>query len=50
MQYFLDHPTTIGGPVVEVEIDESKFGLTHVGSTTVVKEWTDTGCLEGWKG
>ena len=25
-QYFLDHPTTIGGDRVEVEIDESKFG------------------------
>ena len=25
-QYFLDHPTTIGGDGVEVEIDESKFG------------------------
>ena len=25
-QYFLDHPTTIGGDWVEVEIDESKFG------------------------
>ena len=25
-QYFLDHPVKIGGPGVEVEIDESKFG------------------------
>ena len=24
--YFLDHPKVIGGPGVEVEIDESKFG------------------------
>ena len=25
-QYFIDHPAIIGGPGVEVEIDESKFG------------------------
>jgi len=25
-QYFVDHPTVIGGPGTEVEIDESKFG------------------------
>lgn len=25
-QYFVDHPVQIGGPMVEVEIDESKFG------------------------
>ena len=25
-QYFVDHPAIIGGPGVEVEIDESKFG------------------------
>ena len=25
-QYFVDHPAKIGGPMVEVEIDESKFG------------------------
>ena len=25
-QYFLDHPKVIGGPGVEVEIDNSKFG------------------------
>ena len=25
-QYFIDHPAVIGGPGVEVEIDESKFG------------------------
>ena len=24
-QYFVDHPAKIGGPMVEVEIDESKF-------------------------
>ena len=26
VQYFVDHPTVIGSPGVEVEIDESKFG------------------------
>ena len=25
-QYFIDHPSVIGGPGIEVEIDESKFG------------------------
>ncbi len=25
-QHFIDHPAKIGGPMVEVEIDESKFG------------------------
>ena len=25
-QYFIDHPSLIGGPGIEVEIDESKFG------------------------
>eukprot|EP00731_Ephydatia_muelleri_P000791 Em0001g791a len=25
-QYFIDHPSILGGPGVEVEIDESKFG------------------------
>ena len=25
-QYYVDHPNVIGGPGVEVEIDESKFG------------------------
>ena len=25
-QYFIDNPAVIGGPNVEVEIDESKFG------------------------
>ena len=25
-QYFIDHPCKIGGPNIEVEIDESKFG------------------------
>ena len=25
-QYFVDHPVEIGGPGLEVEIDESKFG------------------------
>ena len=25
-QYFVDHPVQIGGPGLEVEIDESKFG------------------------
>ena len=27
-QYFIDHPVKIGGPNVEVEIDESKFNWT----------------------
>uniref|UniRef100_A0A1X7UPT7 ISXO2-like transposase domain-containing protein n=1 Tax=Amphimedon queenslandica TaxID=400682 RepID=A0A1X7UPT7_AMPQE len=26
-QYFIDHPVEIGGPGIDVEIDESKFGL-----------------------
>ena len=25
-QYFIDHPSVIRGPGIEVEIDESKFG------------------------
>ena len=25
-QYFIDHPSVIGGPGIEVEIDESMFG------------------------
>ena len=25
-QYFVDHPVKIGGPGIELEIDESKFG------------------------
>ena len=40
-EYFLAHPAVIGGPGVEVEIDESKFGKT------VAVSWMDTGCLVG---
>eukprot|EP00731_Ephydatia_muelleri_P036376 Em0244g1a len=29
-QYFIDHPAIIGGPGVEVEIDESKFGRESI--------------------
>ena len=42
-QYFIDHPAIIGGPGVEVEIDESKFGRESI---TEAGRWKVTGCLE----
>ena len=46
-KYFQQHPMTIGGPGIEVEIDESKFGRRKyiVGGGKKA-----TGCLEGWRG
>ena len=29
-QYYVDHPNVIGGPGIEVEIDESKFGRRKI--------------------
>ena len=50
-QYFLDHSKVIGGPGVEVEIDESKFGRrTYNRGRRVDGHWVFGGDGEGdWR-
>ena len=43
-EYFLAHPAVIGGPGVEVEIDESNFGRESI---TMAELWMDTGVFGG---